>query len=110
MHKLFPYLGAEKKKKNVIKELKKKKIPTTSILSQRIRNIQKKNIKTVKICYPVSRWTTNRQEDKIPQDQTSHCTHKVSQILQTTFGKKAHLEFIDAKMAETMKPNYIEQD
>ena len=108
MHKLFPYLGAEKT--NVIKEFKKKKNPTTSILSWRIRNIQKKNIKTVKICYPVSRWTTDRQEDKIPQEQTSLCTHKVSQILQITLGKKAHLEFIDAKMAETMKPNFTEQD
>lgn len=35
---------------------------------------------------------------------------KVSQILWTTFGKKAHLEFIDAKMPETMKPNFVEQD
>ena len=63
MHKLFPYLGAEKT--NVIKELKKTN-PTTSILSRRIRNVQKKNIKTAKICYPVSKWTINRQEDKNP--------------------------------------------
>ena len=51
---------------------------------------------------------TRGQKSHMNRLATGHM--KVSQILWTTFGKKAHLEFIDAKVPETMKPNFVEQD
>ena len=89
MHKLYTPIS-ESRKRKIIKELKKKNPPQA--YPQRIRNIQKKKLKTVKICYPTSRWITNTEKEKnekIPGEQTSHCTHEITSDIKDHFWKES---------------------
>ena len=59
-----------------------------------------------------------KEDNKQTRGQKSHMNSlatvhmEVSQTWRTTSGKKARLEFmfIDVKLAETMKPKFVEQD
>lgn len=63
----------------------------------------------------MSRWITNTDKEKRtnPDGQTDKSLYKWNYLnIKNHFMKEAHLEFIyiNARMSDTMKPNFVEQD